>query len=121
MIFGSLHVLEGHTRETFPYDERIRYDNKAYQHELKQIEENLCIFLEEGNPYNFQKMKTTYFYDICERFEPHSTIDCPYNVNNINPKWCRICRTNQHTTTECIKNLKTRVGYHMVYHTHTVE
>ena len=57
-----------------------------------------------------------YFYDICERYEPHKTTQCMYNADCFETKWFGICQMTQHNMDECIKNLKNKNNYHTIYH-----
>ena len=77
--------VEGQTGYNFPYNEWRRYhdDQDAYQREMKQLKDSPRIFLEEWKLENLWTNQTCYFYNICEIFEPDSTVDYPYNVDNV--------------------------------------
>jgi hypothetical protein len=60
------------------------------------------------------------FSDICEGVTNHATRDFPHNLRNVRPKWCHICKENNHSTQECRLNKKNGTNIHSVYHTQTV-
>ena len=83
MTYGVQHVQQKENININIHNRNEEYimeihTNGSYTKSMKSL-----IFLEERNPNNLQNMNMAHFCDMCERFEPHSTIDFPYNAKNI--------------------------------------
>ena len=80
-----------------------------------------CRLQDDRRPTDCWVVHTSYYCDICEVFEPHSTTDCPCKAKNAKPKWCGIFQMIQNSIVECIKNLNTKANYNTVYQTQTIK
>jgi hypothetical protein len=62
-----------------------------------------------------QRVQAETYCNICETLTDHTVQDFPHNLKNT--KWCHICESHNHRTSECRLNAQNRTNVHTVYHT----